>query len=660
MCKYTYHHYPNCGHIGSFTIDSCVYFLNALRTDTWAGADPKSCTNVREHHDLLNTTNAVYCGQCERDWNQRLLKDGIEAILHGPRPSHSPIEGLGLPSPILTTQMAMHLSQGPAFDHTFLNLDSDKESTASAASTPKPRFPTLHIPPPPSLPAARANPQGLCRDGMNLDTPHGETSAAHGSEINDYELVDTDMVAPQMISPLIKFEDDENDDDDDFESVAASDSDCADTEDRAAFVMRQLDKLLLPSFRANTAQKDEQDVARESSRASLRRTCPARTALLTPMYDTFPGFVPDRDDGGDDDDDDEDEEELEDAKDEDYWNDRTVLQSPVHPSTTSGTLPLGLGRDRGLLVDKYLPHAILANDIGGIVEKIGPDVQKFSVGDRIVGQSNILSGGADQAGLQQFCVLDAEYAAPIPSALSFDQAATIPVNAMASFIALFDASGLELAPAFLGPLATAATAFDYRHEAIVIIGGGSNCGKFALQFARLAGFGKIITTAKIRDGSERSLRDLGATHVIDRDAADVEDQIRALVGDDLLYAFDPVNGAHQLALELLSTTKKGSLATLVRGEADPVIAARKRAGFKKNQILGVSDVHKELAAQFWRELPGWIEAGKLQPLDYTVIDGLDAGKVNSLLDDYRDGRPVVKTHVHPNNGSLIENGQTSL
>jgi hypothetical protein len=85
----------------------------------------------------------------------------------------------------------------------------------------------------------------------------------------------------------------------------------------------------------------------------------------------------------------------------------------------------------------------------------------------------------------------------------------------------------------------------------------------------------------------------------------------------------------------------------VRGEADPAIAATKTAGFKKNQILGVSDLHQELAAKFWMELPGWIEKGEPKPLDFEVIDGLDAMRVDNLLDDYRDGRAVKKTHVHP-------------
>ncbi|KAL4901514.1 hypothetical protein BDW74DRAFT_187712 [Aspergillus multicolor] len=314
----------------------------------------------------------------------------------------------------------------------------------------------------------------------------------------------------------------------------------------------------------------------------------------------------------------------------------SMIHAPIKEISVSG-------RDRGLFIEKSLPHGILANDIAGIVSKTGPDVTRFSVGNRIVGQSNVLTGGPDQAGLQQFCILDAEYAARIPGHMSFDEATTIPVNAIASFVALFSESGLHLTPRFLGHES------DYSNGAIVIIGGGSNSGKFAIQFARLAGFGKIVVTARLRDDNGQSLRELGATHVIDREAADVEEQIRALVGDELVYAFDAVNGpnadgiSHQLALSLLSSTKKGSLATLVRGEADPAIAATKAAG----------DRHPELAARFWRELPGWIENGQFKPLEFEVIEGLDVVKVNDLLDGYRDGRAVAKTQVHPDHGGYI-------
>ncbi|THC88607.1 hypothetical protein EYZ11_011948 [Aspergillus tanneri] len=184
-----------------------------------------------------------------------------------------------------------------------------------------------------------------------------------------------------------------------------------------------------------------------------------------------------------------------------------------------------------------MTRRVVIEDYCGIVEKIGPEAQRFSIGDRIFGQWHILSGGPDQAGLQQFCILDADSAAPISSHHSFGQAVMFPINAIASFIALFDPSG--------------------------------------------SGFGKIVTTASVCDDSGQLLCDLGATHVIYRKAANVEVQIRAIVGGGLLYTLDTVNGdysgglSHPLALSLLSTTKKKTLATLVRGEADHAIAASK-------------------------------------------------------------------------------------
>ncbi|KAJ5387420.1 hypothetical protein N7509_009961 [Penicillium cosmopolitanum] len=79
------------------------------------------------------------------------------------------------------------------------------------------------------------------------------------------------------------------------------------------------------------------------------------------------------------------------------------------------------------------------------------------------------------------------------------------------------------------------------------------------------------------------------------------------------------------------------------------------ASFKKNQVLGARDLHQELAAKFWPELPGGIDNGQLKPLDFKVIEGLDAVKVNNLLDDYHDGRAVTKTHVHPDHrGSIFK------
>jgi NADPH:quinone reductase-like Zn-dependent oxidoreductase len=74
--------------------------------------------------------------------------------------------------------------------------------------------------------------------------------------------------------------------------------------------------------------------------------------------------------------------------------------------------------------------------------------------------------------------------------LSFDDAATIPVNAVASFVALFHESGLGLRPAEFNLSSEKSNAVDYSQEAILVIGGGSNTGKFGLCLLGLLDSGK--------------------------------------------------------------------------------------------------------------------------------------------------------------------------
>jgi NADPH:quinone reductase-like Zn-dependent oxidoreductase len=195
---------------------------------------------------------------------------------------------------------------------------------------------------------------------------------------------------------------------------------------------------------------------------------------------------------------------------------------------------------------------------------------------------------------------------------------------------------------------------NYSQEAILVIGGGSNTGKFGLMFARLAGFGKVITTAGGTGDARKMerLRSLGATHIIDRNAsgAEIERRVRELVGDNLVYAYDTVNTApnQSLGLAALSNSHKGTLITLMRGgEVREDIALKKEAGYRKAQVLGVSHKHGEFAKEFWNRLPKWIGSGIVRALDAVVVEGLDADAVNGVLDEYRDGKVVRKTHVHP-------------
>jgi NADPH2:quinone reductase len=61
-------------------------------------------------------------------------------------------------------------------------------------------------------------------------------------------------------------------------------------------------------------------------------------------------------------------------------------------------------------------------------------------------------------------------------------------------------------------------------------------------------------------------------------------------------------------------------------------------------VLGISQLKPDVVRPFWEGLEGYLLDGSVVPLKYQVIDGLDADKVNELLDRYRDGKKVVQTH----------------
>lgn len=298
-------------------------------------------------------------------------------------------------------------------------------------------------------------------------------------------------------------------------------------------------------------------------------------------------------------------------------------------------------RDHGIIIKaEDLPY-IGANDIAGLVELVGSNVSSFKPGDRVFAQANTRS--LDGGGLQQFAIISADLVGRTPLSANHDDVATLPTVAMAAFIALFHESGLGL------PLFHGMKEFDYPSQSLLVIGGGSSCGKLVIEFARLVGFGKIIAIASKMPEKEAELRKLGATLVIDRHAENLAEEARKVIGDDLIYAVDTINigDCQKLGVTLLSTHRKGTLITLLPGNVDEAAVADKNARHDVRFSMGIGHLHRELGVQFWQHITGWLDSGSIRYLPYRVIDGLKADEVNAALDKIAQGE-TVKNVVHPN------------
>ncbi|KAI9696188.1 MAG: hypothetical protein M1820_008256 [Bogoriella megaspora] len=312
-----------------------------------------------------------------------------------------------------------------------------------------------------------------------------------------------------------------------------------------------------------------------------------------------------------------------------------------------------LGKETGLFTKSFLPRAILATDVVGRVTALGPGVTKYREGDVVMTQSKLVPEDTlpDTAGLQEFAIVDVRHSCKVPKGVGVDEAGTVSGNPIAAYIALFHPEQLGFTPPLPGkPKA------EYENDALLVVGGGSQTGRFGIQFAKLAGVGKIIVVAGKK--GEAELRKLGATHVVDRHGSDddIEKEVRAIVGDELVYAYDTIGaGADDapeapvatLALKCLSKSKFGKLSTLLPGGDDVEAAKMKKGGYQKKYASGATFEHPDLMLPYWDALPTWLGNGDIVPGAYEVVEGLNPEKVNACLDAYRDGKNQIKPSVHP-------------
>ncbi|CZR58222.1 related to alcohol dehydrogenase, zinc-containing [Phialocephala subalpina] len=300
-------------------------------------------------------------------------------------------------------------------------------------------------------------------------------------------------------------------------------------------------------------------------------------------------------------------------------------------------------RDKGLFISNHLP-SVPAHNIAGIVQELGPDVTEYSIGQHIYGQGDPLAVTPDQCGLQEFAILPTNMSAPVPDNFSDDQMVTLPINATTIFCALFHQNWLG----FPAPFSPESKTFDYGKQKLVIIGGNSNCGRFAIQFAKMVGIGTIIAIASL--SGEQELKTMGASHVIDRYSQTIVKEVQEICGgeEEVTHVVDTVTYDFDLAMEMVATHCPSSIAVL---HVADVTAQLEKRGKKWGRGSGVSgwknNFDEETGKLYWESLGKWVQEGKILIPKFRVIEGLDEVLVNEALDSYIGHKPVVQAVIHP-------------
>ncbi|KAI1758707.1 zinc-binding dehydrogenase [Hypoxylon sp. FL1150] len=271
------------------------------------------------------------------------------------------------------------------------------------------------------------------------------------------------------------------------------------------------------------------------------------------------------------------------------------------------------------------PGRIIGCDFAGTVHD--SNGSRWREGQRVAGFVQGTSANPDRGAFAEYAVVEESLVYAIPEQVSYQDAAVIPLAFATAVQALFDRLKLP------EPSKPAKSAFP-----VLINGGASSVGLYAIQLAKLAGLFVIAT------GSPKNhelLKSLGADAVVDYKDLDWPEKVRKLSHDGLEHAFDCISehGTPEAVSKALSPTKGGLIVTLL-----PVNHLREKIENKKVRLestivytvferalkYGTFDNCGEPTPQdkaTWEKyltlLPEFLSSGKIKPNPVRESGGID-------------------------------------
>ncbi|KAI1784383.1 GroES-like protein [Ganoderma leucocontextum] len=265
--------------------------------------------------------------------------------------------------------------------------------------------------------------------------------------------------------------------------------------------------------------------------------------------------------------------------------------------------------------------SISGGEASGTVEKVGSEVENLVKGDKILFQGNF---GNERATFQQYTIVSADLTAKVPENISLEQAAAVPVALVTVTTSLWVHHPDALSVCYPAPWEEDGET-KHAGKPVLIIGGTSTVGQYAIQAARLNKFSPIITTASPHNTAR--LAALGATHVLDRalsPAALAAEILRIAAGAPIELVYDAISYPDTQALGYEVLAPGGALVTTL----PPSVPADKQTADKR--IINVfGSVHtpanRTFGVELFSRLTELLRTGALVPNEVEVLPGGLAG-----------------------------------
>jgi NADPH:quinone reductase-like Zn-dependent oxidoreductase/acyl carrier protein/SAM-dependent methyltransferase len=262
---------------------------------------------------------------------------------------------------------------------------------------------------------------------------------------------------------------------------------------------------------------------------------------------------------------------------------------------------------------------IFGDEVGGVVRQVGAGVTHVAAGDRVFGlaifgiATQTLARGADVR--------------RIPAALSFEEAATLPVVFMTSWHALQNVARLR------------------KGERILVHAGAGGVGMAAVQIAQHLG-AKVIATAG--SPSKRALlKTLGVEHVIDSRRGDFAETVMELTDRKGVDVVLNALAGEAIPMGLSCLAEFGRFIEI--GKRDiyqntriPLRPLRSNASFHVVAMDAVFRGDEALTGQMLDEICELIEQGALRPLPYRAFP---ASRIEAAFRLMAGGKHIGKVVV---------------
>jgi NADPH:quinone reductase-like Zn-dependent oxidoreductase len=190
----------------------------------------------------------------------------------------------------------------------------------------------------------------------------------------------------------------------------------------------------------------------------------------------------------------------------------TLNEALIHVEWTAST-PLDLHQADGHLL--VTPPQVLGDGVAGTVISVGPDAKRLKPGDKVFG---FTWRSQKEKAHQKYACAAENLLAILPEGFTMQEAVTLGNN----FVTAYHTLVMDLGFEFPWPKPNDFVP-NNQHAPVLIWGGASSVGQYAIQLLKYFGHTQILTTASPRN--HELLTNYGATKCFDYNEPDVVEQI---------------------------------------------------------------------------------------------------------------------------------------